>query len=64
MKKVKKIDNRYKYKIIEYSYKYIDEEYNVEICKALHKTNSKFIFILLILYFKIAGIKYEVISND
>ncbi len=62
MKKVKKIDNRYKYKIIEYSYKYIDEEHNVEICKALHKTNSKLFYILIIIYFRIAGIKYEVID--
>lgn len=55
---------RYKYKIIEFSYKKIDDDHVVEICKELHKTNSKLIFVLLILYFKIFKIKYEVINNE
>lgn len=56
----------YKYKIIEYDYislTHDDLGDKVEICKTLHKTNSKLVFWLIILCFKIQGIKYEVIDE-
>lgn len=52
----------YKYKIIEYDYVSLTSE-KVEVCKTLHKTNSKLVFWLIILCFKIQGIKYEVIDE-
>lgn len=51
----------YKYKIIEYEYKTLTSE-KIEVCKTLHKTNSKLFMYLIILCFKIQGIKYEVIK--
>lgn len=54
---------KYKYKIIEYDYvKMTDKE--VEVCKSLHKTNSILLFYLIILCFKIQGIKYEVVKDE
>lgn len=54
---------QYKYKIIEYDYvKMTDKE--VEVCKSLHKTNSILLFYLIILCFKIQGIKYEVVKDE
>lgn len=56
----------YKYKIIEYDYvsmHYEDDATKVEVCKALHKTNSKLLYWLIILCFKIQGIKYEVVKD-
>lgn len=55
----------YKYKIIEYAYSsmtYGKDGTKVEVCKTLHRTNSKLIFILIKLCLKIQGIKYEVID--
>ncbi|MBO7695225.1 MAG: hypothetical protein J6T10_21595 [Methanobrevibacter sp.] len=55
---------RYKYRIIEYGYTsmtYSEGKEKIEVCKTLHKTNSKLFFYLLILCFKINGIKYEVV---
>ena len=55
--------SEYKYKIIEYDYvKMTDKE--VEVCKSLHKTNSILLFYLIILCFKIQGIKYEVVKDE
>lgn len=54
----------YKYKIIEYAYSsmtYGKDGTKVEVCKTLHRTNSKLIFILIKLCLKIQGIKYEVV---
>lgn len=49
---------KYKYKIIEYEYtKMTDKE--VEVCKTLHKTNNILFYYLLIILFKIKGIKYQ-----
>ena len=53
----------YKYKIIEYDYVSMTNE-KVEYCKTLHKTNSKLLFWLIILIFKIQGIKYDVVNTD
>lgn len=59
--------NKYwKYKIIEYDYKsihYEDGEHKIEYCKELHKTNSKLLFWLIILCFKIQGIKYDIVKD-
>lgn len=55
----------YKYKIIEYAYSsmtYGKGGTKVEVCKTLHRTNSKLIFILIKLCLKVQGIKYEVID--
>ena len=55
----------YKYKIIEMDYISMtsgEDGEKVEVCKTLHKTNSKLLFYLIILIFKIQGIKYEVID--
>ena len=55
----------YKYKVIEMEYISMtsgkDGE-KVEVCKTLHKTNSKLLFYLIILCLKIQGIKYEVVD--
>lgn len=56
---------KFKYKIIEYDYtsmSYSDGKEKIEVCKSLHKTNSKLVFYLMILCFKITGTKYEVIK--
>ena len=39
---------RYKYRIIEYEYVSMTNQ-KVEVCKTLHKTNSKLFYYLLIL---------------
>ena len=55
----------YKYQIIEYDYvsmHYEEGDTKIEVCKTLHKTNSKLLYLLIILIFKIQGIKYEVIK--
>ena len=51
----------YKYNIIEYEYKTLTSE-KIEVCKTLHKTNSKLLMYLICLCLKIQGIKYEVIK--
>lgn len=49
---------KWRYKIIEYGYsKLTDKE--VEVCKTIHKTNSKLLFYLIILTLKIKSIKYD-----
>ena len=56
----------YKYKIVEMEYTSMTsgkDGTKVEVCKTLHKTNSKLLFYLIILIFKIQGIKYEVIED-
>ena len=56
----------YKYKIIEMDYVSMTSGENgtqVEVCKTLHKTNSKLLFYLIILIFKIQGIKYEIVED-
>lgn len=56
----------WKYKIIEYDYismHYEDGDRKIEVCKTLHKTNSKLVFWLIILCLKIQGIKYEVVNE-
>lgn len=50
----------WKYKIIEYEVKKMTNQ-EVEYAKTLHKTNSKILFYLIILIFKISGIKYDTI---
>ena len=59
--------NKYwKYKIIEYDYvsmHYEDGDQKIEVCKTLHKTNSKLFFWLIILSFKIQGIKYDIVKE-
>ena len=55
----------YKYKVIEMDYISMtsgDDGEKVEVCKTLHKTNSKLLFYLIILCLKIQGIKYEVVD--
>lgn len=56
----------YKYKIIEYAYssmKYGDGKgTQVEVCRTLHRTNSRLVYILIILCLRIQKIKYEVIK--
>lgn len=56
----------FKYKIIEYEYKslvYRDHETKIEVCKELHRTNSYLLYLLIILIFKIKGIKYDVVKD-
>lgn len=54
---------KYRYQIIEYDYvKMTNKE--VEVCKTLHKTNSKLFYYILILCFKLNHIKYEVVRYD
>ena len=52
----------FKYKIIEYDYITLTDK-KIEVCKCLHKTNSKLVFLLIILIFKIQGIKYDVVKE-
>lgn len=57
---------KWKYKIIEYEYKtlvYSDHETKIEVCKQLHKTNSFLMYLLIIICFKINGIKYDVVKE-
>ena len=49
---------KYKYNIIEYEYVTMTNS-KVEVCKTLHKTNSKLLFYLIIFILKIQGIKYS-----
>ena len=51
----------YKYKIIEYEYKTLTSE-KIEVCKTLHKTNSKLLMYLICLCLKLQHIKYDVIK--
>lgn len=51
----------WKYKIIEYEYKTLTSE-KIEVCKTLHKTNSKLLMYLICLCLKLQGIKYDVIK--
>lgn len=51
----------FKYKIIEYEYKKLTSD-GYELAKVIHKTNSKLLFYLIILTFKLDGIKYEVVK--
>ena len=56
----------YKYKIVEMEYTSMTsgkDGVKVEVCKNLHKTNSKLLFYLIILIFKIQGIKYEIVED-
>ena len=62
----KYLTKTYKYKIIEYDYvsmKYEGGEKKIEVCKTLHKTNSILFAYIIILCFKIQGIKYEFIKD-
>lgn len=57
----------WKYKIIEYDYismHYEGGEKKIEICKSPHKTNSWLFMMIIIICFKIQGIKYDVIKGD
>ena len=50
----------YKYKVIEYDYTSMtagEGGEKIEVCKTLHKTNSRLIFWMIILCLKIQGIK-------
>ena len=51
---------KWRYKIIEYEYTKMTSE-DVEVCKTIHKTNSKLIYYLIILCLKIQRIKYSTI---
>lgn len=56
----------WKYKVIEMEYvsmSHGDDGDKIEVCKTLHKTNSKLVFWLIILCLKIQGIKYEVVNE-
>ena len=56
----------YKYKIIEYEYVSMtsgEGGQKIEVCKTLHKTNSKLLFWLIILCLKLQGIKYDVVND-
>lgn len=56
----------WKYKVIEMEYvsmTHADSGGKLEVCKTLHKTNSKLVFWLIILCLKIQGIKYEVVNE-
>lgn len=57
---------KYKYQIIEYAYtsmSYSEGKEKVEVCKTIHRTNSKLLYYLIILIFKLNHTKYEVISK-
>ena len=56
----------WKYKVIEMEYvsmSHGDDGDKIEVCKTLHKTNSKLMYYLIILCLKINHIKYEVVNN-
>ena len=56
----------YKYKVIEMEYISMtsgEDGTKVEVCKTLHKTNSKLVFWLIILCLKIQGIKYDIVKD-
>lgn len=55
--------NLYKYKIIEYEVKKMTDS-DIEYAKVLHKTNSKFLYLLIKLCFKINKIKYDVVIRE
>lgn len=52
---------KWRYKIIEYEYTSMTDK-KIEVCKTLHKTNSKLLFCLIIICLKITGVKYEVVK--
>lgn len=52
---------KWKYRVIEYEYTSMTSE-KVEVCKTLHKTNSKLLLYLIILFLKINNVKYEVLK--
>lgn len=52
---------KWKYRVIEYEYTSMTSE-KVEVCKTLHKTNSKLLLYLIILCLKINNVKYEVLK--
>ena len=57
----------YKYKVIEYAYTSMtagEGGEKIEVCKTLHKTNSRLIFWMIILSLKIQGIKYSIVKDD
>lgn len=57
----------WKYKVIEMEYvsmSHGDGGDKIEVCKTLHKTNSKLVFWLIILCLKLSGAKYEVVSDE
>lgn len=56
-----RITNTFKYQIIEYDYVTMTDT-KIEVCKTLHKTNSKLVFWLIILCFKIQHIKYDIVD--
>lgn len=51
----------FKYHIIEYEYKSMTNK-KIEVAKTLHRTNSKLLMYLIILCFKLNGMKYEVVK--
>ena len=56
----------FKYGIIENAYKsitYSDGKSRIRLCKTLHKTNSKLVFYLMIFFFKIQKIEYDVVNT-
>lgn len=55
--------NLYKYKIIEYEVKKMTES-DIEYAKVLHNTNSKLLYLLIKLCFKINHIKYDVVISE
>lgn len=56
-----RVSNTFKYQIIEYDYVTMTDT-KIEVCKTLHKTNSKLVFWLIILCFKIQHIKYDIVD--
>lgn len=48
---------KWRYKVIEYEYTKMTNK-EIEVCKTLHKTNSKLLYYLIILCLKLKGIKY------
>lgn len=55
--------NLYKYKIIEYEVKKMTES-DIEYAKVIHNTNSKLLYLLIKLCFKINHIKYDVVIRE
>ena len=53
----------WKYQVIEYEVKKMTDK-EIEYAKTLHKTNSKFLFYLIIICMKISRIKYDTIRKD
>ena len=55
-----RVTNTFKYQIIEYDYVTMTDT-KIEVCKTLHKTNSRIVFWIIILAFKIQHIKYDIV---